>query len=73
MSKYIIIWDVNDYPDMGGGVNFELFENIKQVENKVNDLMKDSKTVISFCGKITDEIKFKPVEKIIKWEIIQQI
>lgn len=69
MKAYILIWNINDYPDMGGGTEYEFFENIEQTEEKVNELTKDSRITISFCGHLKDEIKFKPVEKITRWEV----
>jgi len=65
----ILIWRTNNFLEMGGGTEYDFFEGLKEVEDKVNELTKDSRVTISFCGNILDEIKFNPVEKIIRWEV----
>jgi hypothetical protein len=70
MKDYILIWDINDYPDNGGGTEYDLFENISDVEKKVNELTEDTRDIsISFCGRLREEIKFKAVEKVTRWEV----
>lgn len=69
MKNYILVWDINDYPELGGGIKFDFFENISEVENKVNELSTDSRVKISFCGQLQNEIKFKPAEKVTRWVV----
>ena len=69
MKMYVLIWDIKDYPDNGGGTEYDLFENISEVEGKVNELTQDSRISIQFCGHLLYEIKFKAVEKVTQWEI----
>ena len=68
MKEYILIWYIRDFPENGGGREYALFKNILEVEEKVNELTKDEKITISFCGHLKDEITFKAVEKITRWE-----
>ncbi len=67
MKNIILVWNVNDYPEMGGGIYYDFFEDIEKVEIKVNGLTKDESISILFCGEIKKEIVFEPVEKITKW------
>jgi len=69
MKEYVLIWNTNDFPGNGGGTEYELLENISEVEKKVNELTEDSRISISFCGELRDEIKFKAVEKVTRWEV----
>jgi hypothetical protein len=69
MKQFILVWTVNDYPDNGGGTEYELYDNIQQVTNKVNELAQDKRMAVAFCGHLRDEVKFKPVEKITLWEV----
>lgn len=69
MEKYILAWEVNDYPDYGGGIEFATFKDTKEITQKVNELKEDARIEILFCYKIAEEIKFKPVEKVVSWEI----
>lgn len=47
MKEYILIWNVNDYPDNGGGVEYELLDNILDAEKRVNELTKDDRISIN--------------------------
>ena len=69
MKDYVLIWDINDYPENGGGTEYELLENISEVEKKVNEITRDPRIIILFCGHLRDEIKFKAVEKVTRWEV----
>ena len=69
MKDYILIWSINDYPEIGGGTEYDLFESVSEVEKKVNELTQDKRISISFCGHLRDEIKFKAVETVTRWEV----
>lgn len=69
MKSYVLIWNIKDYPDCGGGTECDFFDNLKQVIEKVNELAQDDRVTISFCGEIRKEIKFKAVERVTTWEI----
>ena len=69
MENYILVWEINDYPENGGGTKTQTFTDLNQVLEKVTKLKKDDINEILFCFKIAEEIKFKAVEKATKWEI----
>lgn len=69
MEKYILAWEVNDYPDNGGGIEVQKFDNDELLLEKVNEIKQDKRIEIIFCYKIAEEIKFKAVEKVTRWEI----
>ena len=69
MYKYILIWSVDDYHEMGGGTEFEIFGDIEEATKKVNEITQDKRVSIDFCGQISEEIKFKPVETVTSWEV----
>lgn len=71
MKNYILIWEIKDYPDMGGGTEYDFFDDIKQVEEKVNELVKDNRVMIAFCGNLNNEVTIKPVERVTRWEVVE--
>ena len=70
MKDFVLIWTNTDYPDMGGGTNFEQYENITELEERVNALQKQYKErfVLDYAAEVSSVIKFKPVERIVRWE-----
>lgn len=75
-ERYILIWDIRDYFENGGGQYHCFVEDdigdTEELENKVNEIMKDERATISFCGTISDEIKIVPVEKVTKWKVKEE-
>jgi hypothetical protein len=69
MKEFILIWRINDYPDNGGGLEFDLFDSIQQIEDKVNELNDDERFAIEYSARIADELKFIPVEKVTRWKV----
>lgn len=41
MSKYILVYNVNEYPDMGGGIHFEDFETEQELDKRVSEVMPE--------------------------------
>lgn len=70
MKDFILIWTNMDYPEMDGGVKFEQYENISELEERVNKLQQEYKErfELNYVAEIKDVIEFKPVEKIVRWE-----
>jgi hypothetical protein len=68
MKNFVLIWNVNEYPEMGGGIQIAFFESINKAEEKVNEITKDENVSIYFCGEIKKEIVFEPIEKVTIWK-----
>lgn len=69
MKNYIIIWSINDYPWMWWWTTYDFFEKKEELEPNINEILKDKKASIDFCWKIENEIKFKAVTTVTKWEL----
>lgn len=67
-KKYILIWRIDDYPDMGGGQYHCVYDSIENMETDVNELLKDNKISIEFCAEIGNRVHFEKVEIVTKWQ-----
>lgn len=71
MNRFIIIWELNYYPDMNGGKNY-LFAKDEIEMIKIIDIISKRKNLIYFQAyELSHEIKFKPIETVTKWKIIE--
>ncbi len=65
MAKYILVYEIEDYPDCGGGTEVEFFDaySEQKMHNRVNDLAsKDERVKIIAAGFLQTEYEYKPVE-----------
>jgi hypothetical protein len=65
MAKYILVYEIDDYPDFGGGTQVEFFEaNAEQeMHKRVNELAStDERISIITAGFLQTEYEYKPVE-----------
>ena len=65
MAKYILVYEIDDYPDCGGGTQVEFFEaNAEQeMHKRVNELAStDERISIITAGFLKTEYEYKPVE-----------
>lgn len=65
MAKYILVYEINDYTDCGGGTEVEFFEaNEKQkMHKRVNELAStDERVSIVTAGFLQVEYDYKPIE-----------
>lgn len=64
--KYCLLWNISEYHDNGGGKDYELFTDIKEMDERVNQLNNEwgDKLTISFSGEIFQEFTYYPKEKV---------
>lgn len=62
--KYVLVYEVQDYPELGGGTTIEEFEDDQDMHKRVNDLNKqNSERYTSFQGLcVTTEYEYKAAE-----------
>ena len=74
MAKNILVYDISDYPEMGGGVQFENFEEETDMHKRVDELANQYKERFSVicAGWLQTEYEYKPVVQIIKYEPIRK-
>jgi len=68
-SKYILVYDIDRYPDEGGGVQYEKFENETALHETVNSLAtqyKDKFSVI-VAGWMHHEFEYEPVTQTVEY------
>ena len=70
MCKYILVYEISDYPEMGGGMYAEEFgmdEN--NLHKRVNELANENKGKFSvtYAGFLQVEYKYNPVEIITEY------
>jgi hypothetical protein len=69
MANFILVYDIDDHCEMGGGTFVEFYENIQEVELRVNELNEiegknGREFKIPYAASIKDQISFETVEKI---------
>lgn len=70
MKEYLLIYRIHEYPDMGGGLYWLTFNSEKELLKQVNQLMTgEDRCSIEFSGKISEQFKIVPKEKITEWQI----
>ena len=63
MSKYILVYEIDDYPEMGGGTEVEFFEEEQKLHERVNELASnDERVSITTAGFLSVEYDYKPIE-----------
>lgn len=67
IMKYILVYYVKDFPEMGGGLYYLIFNSVQDMDLAVNNLDLN-KTIIKFAGEVRKEFKYQVVEKIVKME-----
>lgn len=68
MNRYVLIWQVNDYPENGGGLQWRSFQTVEEMDAKVDQLLSEhgDKFKIDASYSILEEIKYQPVAVITK-------
>jgi len=63
--KYILVYEIDDYPDNGGGTKYEEFNTVEALDKRVIEIYNFHD--ITIAGKV-EEFKYKPVETVTKIE-----
>jgi len=68
--NFALIYNVNTYPDLGGGMHHEQFETLNLMTEAVNKLSNDhgSEFEIVAAYEIREQITYKPVTRVTKLE-----
>ena len=69
MKEFLLIWHVDEYPEMGGGTYFDRYETSDLMLEKANLIIQQGDTEIVFCGRIDEEYELEPVTTITKLRI----
>ena len=70
LRKFLLIHEVKEYPDMGGGIFYNTFDTENEVEEFIERLNNDERNlVILHLATIKDNLVIEPVEKITKFRI----
>lgn len=62
--KYILVYDVDGYPDEGGGTQCEEFDSGEALDKRVEEIYQEGHTLM-LAGQLK-EIKYKTIEKVTK-------
>lgn len=69
MKKYILVLNINEYPELGGGIKFHRFETIEEMNEKAIDTLKeDEHNNVLFAGEVFSEVEYKPFVKIVDYK-----
>lgn len=66
MEKYLLFYEITDWPDMGGGSYLVRFSEATQMDEFVNSKINDENFRIVAAVEVAREFKYKPVEIITK-------
>jgi len=67
MSKYILVWNVDDYAEMGGGIGYEMFNDTKQLHRRAKELLSQDDTDIFYSGEVKSEFIYEAVERVTEY------
>jgi hypothetical protein len=73
---YMLIYEFNDYPDMGGGTQVDEFETVESMHDKANELLlrnKDGEEYYTSVRGIRIESRFKyePIQVATKYKAVE--
>ena len=70
MKDYFLVYEINDYPEDGGGIHYKDFKNKYELLDEVNRLNKEFENDFKIvrAGIVRENIKIVPVEKVTKYE-----
>lgn len=64
-KNFFLLWNVNDYPEMGGGNFFEYFETAEEMDKFVNqNLINQNRYGIILACKIEESFIYTAKEKV---------
>lgn len=65
--KYIIVYQVHDYPGMGGGTYYQEFDTPELLDKKVSEVMGNKDHSLTIAGEF-NAYEYKAVEYVTKIE-----
>lgn len=70
MTQYLIIYEILDYPENGGGMRYEVFETPELMDRKVQNMADrpDFKFDILLTARLGEQYEYAPVEIVKKFE-----
>jgi hypothetical protein len=74
MARYILAYDIIDYPEEGGGIEIETFayNEKERMHERANELLSSERKIeILIAGTLEDEFKYEPVEVAIKYNPVR--
>ena len=74
---YVLIYEVNDYPDAGGGIVVEEFETAEAMHARANELLLRNKDgdeyFTSFRGlSVKSRFKYEPIHVPTKYKAVEE-
>ena len=75
MATHILVYRINDYANMGGGLYYEDgFEHEHNITNRVQELAKEyeDKLKIICAGYLVSEIEFEPIKYAVKYKAVSK-
>ncbi len=71
--RFVLIYANLDFPENGGGVDYDFFERIEDLEARVNKLQNELNEdfTLLYSGEIIKHIDIKPIETVKKWKVIK--
>lgn len=67
--KFILIYTINEYPELGGGTFFEKFDDIDKLNERINQIAERESYDFDFCGTYLHEYQIEAIEKVTKYQI----
>jgi hypothetical protein len=69
-KRYFLIYKINDYYNLGGGTDWFRFDNLEEMDKKVNELLIEwgKRFLIILAGELKQEFYYEAVTKITKLE-----
>lgn len=72
MGKLILVFQQDGYPEEGGGLYIEYPKDLKSMDIRCNELLKNGNSgefcVIILAGELETEYEYHPIEKVTVFE-----
>jgi len=70
-TPYLLIYDIHEYPECGGGTYFERFTCTELMLARINEISNQwkNKMEVKLAAMVNIEYKIVPVQHVTKWEI----
>lgn len=70
MAKYILVYEINDYPDAGGGIQVEYPKDEQEMHKRVEELHINYKDIVNIldAGFLQVEYKYEAIKYATRFE-----